>query len=83
MLQSLKKIWTTFNMGPTICVSSTNEKKTQVGWVVAIRWIVQKWIRANNIPPNGSLCHILNFNEMIMKCPCQVTWKKYSGDGHA
>jgi hypothetical protein len=31
-----KNTRTTFNVGPIICISSTNEGKTQVGWVVAI-----------------------------------------------
>jgi hypothetical protein len=32
-----KKIRTTFDAKPTICVSFANEKKTQAGWVVIVR----------------------------------------------
>jgi hypothetical protein len=35
-----KKIGTTSGMGPIICVSSINERKTQIGWVVAIGQIM-------------------------------------------
>ncbi len=31
-----KKIITTFNAGPTICISSVNKRKTQVRWVVVV-----------------------------------------------
>jgi hypothetical protein len=33
--------------------------KTQVGWVVAIRWKVRKCVKANNILPKGSFYCVL------------------------
>jgi len=50
-----KKVGTTFEIGPTICVSSMNEGKTQVGWVVVVRWTTWKCVNANNVPPKWSL----------------------------
>ncbi len=76
-----KKVRTTFSVGPTICVSSSNERRTQVGWVVAIGWKVQKWTKTNNVIPIRSPCHVLDFDEMTMKSPCWETWKKYSAMG--
>ncbi len=37
-----KNVKTTSNVGPIICVSSTKEGKTQVGWVVTIGQKKQK-----------------------------------------
>lgn len=54
-----KKVGTTFEIGPTICVSSMNEGKTQVGWVVATRWKARKCVKANNILPKGYFYHVL------------------------
>jgi hypothetical protein len=52
---SCKKVATTFEIRPTICVSSTSEGKTQVGWVVVVKWTTQRCANANNAPPKGSL----------------------------
>jgi hypothetical protein len=49
-----KKTSTTSEGGPTICISSTNEKKTQVGHVASIGLKTQKCVMANNISPKGS-----------------------------
>jgi hypothetical protein len=54
LLIIIKKTSITFEVGPTICVSSTNEEKTQVWWVVAIGLKTQKCVMANNISPKGS-----------------------------
>ncbi len=48
-----KKVGTTFEIGPTICIFSTSEGKTQVGWVVVIRWTTRGCVNANNVPPKG------------------------------
>ncbi len=68
-----KKIRTTFDARPIICISSTNEGKTQVKWAVIVRWKVWKWIRINNFPPNGSFCHVLDYDEMTMRSSCRDT----------
>jgi hypothetical protein len=62
-------------VGPIICVSSPNARKTQVRLDVTIKWKAQKWAKIN-VPPNGSPCHVPNPNKMIMKSPCQKAWKK-------
>jgi hypothetical protein len=72
-----------FEIGPTMCISSTNVGKTQVGWVVVVGQKVQKWANANNTPPNGSPCQVPNSNEMTMRSPCLETFEKYTRDGHA
>jgi hypothetical protein len=64
-----------------MCVSSTNERKTQVGWVVVVKQRMWKWASANNTPPKGFPYHVLNWNEMTMKSLCLKTSKKYNGDG--
>ncbi len=71
----MQSIGTTSDARPTICVPSSNEGKTQVRWVVVIGWKVRKWTRANNVLLNGYPCHVLDFDEMIMKSPCRETWK--------
>ncbi len=78
-----KKIGNMSEAKPTMCVSSANEGKTQVGWVVAIGWKAWKWASANNTPPKGSPYHVLDSNEMIVKSPCLKTSKIYNGDGCA
>jgi hypothetical protein len=50
----VKNARTTFDVKLTICVSSTKERKTQAGWVTIVKQIMQRWVEANNIPPNGS-----------------------------
>jgi len=77
-----KKQGTTFNAGLTICVSSTNKGKTQVGWVVVVGQRVQRWARTNNVPPNGSPCCVRDSNKMIMRSLCWEAWEKYNGHGH-
>jgi hypothetical protein len=37
-----KKIGTTSNVGPTICISVANERKTQARWVVVVRQKMQR-----------------------------------------
>ncbi len=54
-------------MGPTICVSSTKEGKTQMGCVIDVGQIAWKWARINNVPLNGSPYNVPNFDKMIMK----------------
>ncbi len=71
----VKKTKTTSDVGPIICVSSPNARKTQVRLDVTIKWKAQKWAKIN-VPPNGSPCHVPNPNKMIMKSPCQKAWKK-------
>jgi len=34
---------------------SRTKGKTQIGWDVFMGWRAQKWTKANNVPPNGSL----------------------------
>jgi hypothetical protein len=48
-----KKIGTTSYARPTICISSINEGKTQVKWVINIGWKTQKWPQANIVLPMG------------------------------
>jgi hypothetical protein len=54
LLIIIKKTSTTSEVGPTICISSTNEEKTQVWWVATIGLKTQKCVMANNISPKGS-----------------------------
>jgi hypothetical protein len=68
---------------PTMCVSSTNKGKTQIGWVVPIRQRTQRRANANNTPPKGPPYCVPNSDEMIMKSSYLEASKKYSGDGHA
>ncbi len=49
-----KKVGTKFEIGATICVSSISEGKTQVGWVIVVRWTTRR-CDTNNGPPKGSL----------------------------
>jgi hypothetical protein len=72
-----KKIRTTFHARHIICVSPTNEGKTQIWWATIIGQKVWKWTWANNAPPDGSPYHVPNCNKMTMRSPCQWTWKKY------
>jgi hypothetical protein len=44
-----KKIRTTSNARPTICISSTNERKRQIGWTLDIGQRTWKWARTNNV----------------------------------
>jgi hypothetical protein len=53
-----KNVGTTYNVGPIICVSSSKKMKTQVGWVIVVRWRAWRWTKANNTPPNGSPYHV-------------------------
>jgi hypothetical protein len=76
-----KNTRTTSDAGPIIRVSFAKEGKTQVEWVVIVRCRTQKWTRTNNVPPNGSTYHVLNFNKMTMRSPWWETWEKYCGDG--
>jgi hypothetical protein len=64
-------------------VSSANEGKTQVRWVAIVGWKVRRKASANNIPPKGSPCCVLDSNEMIVKSLCLEAFDKYSGDGCA
>jgi hypothetical protein len=50
-----KKTSTTFEVGPTICISLTNEEKTQVGQVALVGLKAQKCVMVNNISLKGSL----------------------------
>jgi hypothetical protein len=52
-----------------------------VGWVAIVGWKMQRWTKANNIHPNGSLCCVPNFNKMTMKSPCQKSKKNTMGMG--
>ncbi len=70
-----KKIITTFYAGLIICVSSTNEGKTQIHWAFVRGQKVRRWAWANNAPPNGSPYHVPNCDEMTMRSPCQETWE--------
>jgi hypothetical protein len=65
-----KKIGTTSNARPTICVSSTSQGKTQVGWANVVKQKTQKLTKTNNTPHNGSPCNVPHSNKMIMKLPC-------------
>jgi hypothetical protein len=78
-----KKIGNTSKAGPTMCISSTNNEKTQVGWVVEVGQKARRWTNVNNTPLERSPRHVLNSNEMIVRSLCLETSKKYSGDGHA
>jgi hypothetical protein len=66
----IKEIGTTFDVKSTICLSSANKRKTQVGWVITIRQKMQRWAIANNVLPNGFPYHVPNSDEMIMRSPC-------------
>jgi hypothetical protein len=63
-----------------MCVSSANERKTQIGWVVVVGWKAQKWTNVNNYPWKRSPCCILDSDEMVMKSLCLEVLEKYSGD---
>jgi len=65
-----KKVGTTFETIPTICISSTIEGKTQVGWAFVVGQKTQKCVHANNVLPRKSPHHVLNFVEMIMRSLC-------------
>ncbi len=78
-----KKTRITFDVKRTICILFANEGKTQVRVVVILRWKVQRWGIVNNVPLNGSPCHVFYFDKMTMKSPCWEVWKKYDGDEHA
>jgi hypothetical protein len=73
----------TFEVGPTMCVSIANERKTQVEWVVVVAQRVRKWANANNIPPKGPPCCVLDLDEMTAKSPCLEAFEKYNGNVHA
>jgi hypothetical protein len=60
----------------TIFVSSTKEGKTQVGWAIAIGQKMQRWAKANNIPPNGFPYHVLNFQQNDYEIPMLRSLKK-------
>jgi hypothetical protein len=66
-----------------MCISSTNEGKTQVGWAVAVGGRAQKWANVNNTLPKGSPSHVPDSNEMIERSLCLEALKKYSGNGCA
>jgi hypothetical protein len=66
-----KNVRTTYNAGPTICVSSAKEGKTQVRHATIVGRRTWRWAKTNNGSPNGSLCHVPNSNKMIMRSPCQ------------
>ncbi len=73
---SMFKIW------PTMCVTFTKNRKTQVGWVVRRR--VQRWIIANNIFPKGTPYRVLNLDEMCrnpniglwINVECKGSWSQ-------
>ncbi len=65
-----------------MCISFANERKTQIGWVVAIGWRTWKWTSVNNIPPKGSPCCVLDLDEMIVRSLCLKASKKYSENEH-
>jgi len=77
-----KKASTTSNARPKICVSSTNEGKTQVEFI-AVKQKTWRCVKANNIPPKGSPCHVPNLDEMTMKSLCQIAYEKYCEDRYA
>jgi hypothetical protein len=66
-----KKTKTTSYARSSICISSINERKTQVRWVIVIGPKAQRWAWANNVLPNGSPYCVPNSNEMIMRSSCQ------------
>jgi hypothetical protein len=53
-----KKVGITFEIRHTICISSMSEGKTQVGWVVVVRWTTRRCANANDAPlsPRISYC---------------------------
>jgi hypothetical protein len=76
-----KKTSNTSDARPIMCISSANEGKTQIRWVIVIRQRVRRW--ANNTPPKNSFYHVLGSNEIIMKSSCLEASEKYNGDGCA
>ncbi len=84
-----KKIGTKSYARPTICISSINEGKTQVKWVIDIGWKTQKWTQANNSPPNGSPYCVPDFSRWawikLGTQNCQTngkSWSKKLGKDH-
>jgi hypothetical protein len=59
-----------------MCISFTNEGKTQVGWVATVRQKSQRSVNANNTLPKGSPYHVSYLNEMTMKSPCLEAFEK-------
>ncbi len=78
----MQKIGVMFEIGPTMCVSSMNEGKTQVGWVATIGRKTQRWANINNTLPKRPFCHVPYSNEMTTKSPWLKVFEKYSGNGH-
>jgi hypothetical protein len=70
-------------VGPIIYVSFANERETQVKGGCCCKTKNVEVNKINNVPPNGSPCHVLNYDEMTVISPHWETWKKHSGDGHA
>jgi hypothetical protein len=66
-----------------MCVSFVNEGKTQVNWAITVGRKARKWVNANNTPPKGPPCHVLDLDEMTVKSLCLETFEKYNEDGHA
>jgi len=78
-----KKSNNTSRARPIMCVSSTNERKTQVRWATTVGQKVGRRVSANNTLPKRSPCHVLDSDEMIVRSWCLKASKKYSGDGCA
>ncbi len=78
-----KNVSVAFETRPIICISSTNERNSQVGWADVIGWKMKKCAKKNNVPPKGSFCHVLNLKKTTMKSICWKAYQKYNGDGLA
>ncbi len=55
---------------------SRTKGKTQIGWDVVIGWKMQKWTKANNVFPNGSLIMYLILTKWLWN-PHAKKCKKY------
>jgi hypothetical protein len=78
-----KNVSIAFEIGPTICISLTSKKKSQVGQANVIGWKTQKCAKLNNVSPKGSPCRVLNLKKTTMKSLCWKAYKKCNGDGLA
>lgn len=72
----------TLKIKSIICVYLLNEGKTQINWVIIIRWKIRKYVTTNNITPKGSFSYALNSNEMTMTFMCWKSCEKYSVNRH-
>ncbi len=70
-------------VGPIMCVSSTNERKTQIGWATTLQQKTWKWISVNDTPSKRSPCYVPNSNEMTIKSLCLKAFAKYNVNEYA